>query len=452
VKTPFTFKPWLLAAAYAVLILAPATVAMLSGQWADGERPVYQLGRCCALTAFTILCLQVFLTGRYKVVERHFGLDVLARFHRRMAMVAGVLILFHPVLLALGGLGARLLLSLDVPWYIWAAKATGVFLGLNLAVSLLQTRLSLGFERWRLMHGILAPCIVALAFTHSWFVKHGFQGTALASAWPVLAAGALALMAWHRIVRPRLAARHPYTVSNVRQEAPGVWTLELTPPPGPPGSREQQAYDYLPGQFHFLTLKRAPGLPVEEHHFTISSSPARRDFVSSTIKESGDFTATIGRTAPGDTAVVQGPFGHFSYLLHPEDSDMVFLAGGIGITPLMSMLRHMRDTASDKAVTFLYANRTEADIVFRGELAAMEAGGHPRLTVKHILSRPGPGWEGESGHLDADMLLRLCGGSLAGKAFYLSGPPGFVAGTLEVLGRLGVSSGRIRREAFSLLD
>jgi predicted ferric reductase len=423
---------------------------MLSGQWADGERPVYQLGRCCALTAFTILCLQVVLTGRYRVVERHFGLDVLARFHRRMAMAAGVLILSHPLLLALGGLGGRLLWSLDVPWYIWAAKATGTLLGLNLAVSLLQGRLGLSFERWRLVHGILAPSIVALAFTHSWFVKHGFQGTALASVWPVLASGALALMAWHRLVRPRLAARHPYTVSAVRQEAPGVWTLELTPPPG------RQTYDYLPGQFHFLTLKRAPGLPpglpVEEHHFTISSSPAQRDFVSSTIKESGDFTATIGRTAPGDSAVVQGPFGRFSYLLHPEDTDMVFLAGGIGVTPLMSMLRHMRDTASDKAVTFLYANRTEADIVFREELAGIQAGGYPRLTVKHILSRPGPGWEGESGHLDAGMLLRLCGGSLEGRAFYLSGPPGFVAAGLEVLTRLGVPSGRIRREAFSLLD
>lgn len=445
-NTPFRSQSRLLAGAYAGVILAAPAVAMLSGQWSDGESPVYQLGRCCALSAFMILCLQVALTGRYKAVERPFGLDVLARFHRRMAVAGGVLLLCHPVLLALGGLGWRMFFSLEVPWYIWAAKAAAALLATNVLVSLFQRRLGLGFEGWRRLHGILAPGIVALAFTHSWFVKSGFPGTALAVAWPACASASLALMAWHRILRPLLAARKPYTVSAVRPEAPGVWTLELVPPPG------EEVYGYLPGQFHFLTLRRAPGLPVEEHHFTISSSPARRDFVSSTIKESGDFTATIGRTAPGDTAVVQAAFGHFSYLLHPEDTDMVFLAGGIGITPLMSMLRHMRDTASDNAVTFLYANRSQADIVFREELGRIEAGGHPRLRVAHILSRPDPGWEGETGHLDEEKVLRLCGGSLAGKAFYLCGPPGLVAASLDVLKRLGVPSRRIRREVFSFLD
>ncbi|HIE26514.1 TPA: hypothetical protein EYP66_04440 [Candidatus Poribacteria bacterium] len=67
----------------------------------------------------------------------------------------------------------------------------------------------------------------------------------------------------------------------------------------------------LPGQFHFIKLYREGGLPVEEHPFTISSSPTEKGFVSSTIKESGDFTATIGQTKPGDTASVQGPYGRF---------------------------------------------------------------------------------------------------------------------------------------------
>lgn len=313
-------------------------------------------------------------------------------------------------------------------------------------MSLFQKRLSLGFECWRRLHDLLVPSIVALAFTHSWFVKSGFPGTVLAYAWPSCAAFSVALLAWHRIARPFLAARQPYMVSAVRPEALGVWTLELTPPPG------LEVYKYLPGQFQFLTLRRGRGLPVEEHHFTISSSPTQCGFVGSTIKEAGDFTATIGLTTPGDMAVVQAPFGRFSYLLHPEDTDIVFLAGGIGVTPLMSMLRHMRDTASSISVAFIYANRSQQDIVFREELTQIEAGGYPRLKVTHVLSRPEPGWEGEVGHLDESLILRFCEGRLEGKSFYLCGPPGLVAVSLEALKRLRIPSHRIRREIFSFLD
>ena len=440
-----------LAVLYVAALAAPPVAAMLSGQGRDGESLVYQLGRCCALTAFMILCLQVVLTGRFPLVEQAFGQDVLVRFHRRMAMAGGALLLAHPLLLAAGGLGGELFTSLELPWYIWAGKAAAMLLAANLVVSLFSRRLSLSFEGWRVAHDLLAPGIIMLVFAHSWFVKEGFPGTALAYAWPACAGASLALLAWHRIIRPRLAAGRLYTVSAVRQEVPGVWTLELAPPQG------EQAYPYLPGQFQFLTLRRGRGLPQkvlrqEEHHFTISSSPVQRGFVSSTIKESGDFTATMGQTRPGDTAVVQGPFGRFSYLLHPEDTDLVFLAGGIGVTPLMGMLRHMRDTGSNLPVTFIYANRSQGDIAFREELAQIEAGGHPKLRVEHVLSRPGPGWEGAGGHLDQDLILRLCGGSVAGKSFYVCGPPGMVAAGLTALKRLGVPAGRIRREMFSFLD
>ena len=445
-NAPAKLKAWFLIGLYGAALAAAPLLAMLSGQAGDGQGLIYQVGRCCALAAFMILCLQVVLTGRFRVVERPFGLDVLVRFHRRMAVAGGVLLLCHPILLVLGGLGPELLYSLDLPWYIWAAKATLTLLAINLLISLFQKRLSLGFERWRLLHDLLGPSILTLAFTHSWFVKSGFPGTGLAFAWPFCVSASLALIIGHRIVRPFLAAKRPYTVSAVRQEAPGVWTLELTAPAG------EKLYEYLPGQFQFLTLLRGRELPVEEHHFTISSSPTQNGFVSSTIKESGDFTATIGRTSPGDKAVIQAPFGRFSYLLHPEDTDLVFLAGGIGVTPLMSMLRHMRDTGSDIPVTFIYANRGQADIVFREELANIEAGGHPRLRMAHVLSRPEPGWQGEQGHLDEDLIRRLCGEELSGKSFYLCGPPGLVAASLQALKRLRIPSSRIRREIFSFLD
>jgi ferredoxin-NADP reductase len=107
-----------------------------------------------------------------------------------------------------------------------------------------------------------------------------------------------------------------------------------------------------------------------------------------TIKESGDFTSTIGRIKPGDLAAVHGPFGRFSHALHPECDDLVFVAAGIGITPLMSMLRYMRDRGERHRVLLVYANRGTADIVFRSELDLIESGGFPALKTIHVLSRP----------------------------------------------------------------
>jgi predicted ferric reductase len=211
-----------------------------------------------------------------------------------------------------------------------------------------------------------------------------------------------------------------------------------------------RTFDYLPGQFQFVTFFRNRDLPVEEHHWTISSSPTERRYVSSTIKELGDFTSSIGKTKPRDTAAVHAPFGRFSYILHPNERDLVFIVGGIGITPLMSMLRHMRETQSENHVLLLYANKTEEDIVFRRELREIEAGGHPRLTTVHILSKASEKWQGETGYIDSEKIRRFCGNPTE-KTFYLCGPEALVDGVATFLRSEGVQDSHMHREIFSLV-
>jgi ferredoxin-NADP reductase len=189
---------------------------------------------------------------------------------------------------------------------------------------------------------------------------------------------------------------------------------------------------------------------VEEHHFTISSSPAETGFHTSTIKASGDFTATIGQTSPGDLAIIHAPFGRFSYVLKPQALDLVFIAAGIGITPLMSNLRHMRHTQADRRVLLLYSNKTENDIVFREELAQIEAGTKPQLQVIHLLSQPDAGWTGEKGRLDREKIRRLCGNRLTTSTFFLCCPPPMTRTLVQILAGLGVPDSRISYEHFSL--
>ena len=428
---------------YLLIILAPImVVALFHLKTADVY--FYNLGRCFAQLAFAILIMQVVLAARLKWVEAPFGLNVTFPFHRRMGALAAVLLLLHPPLMALGGGGWQLIYGLNVDWYILVAKAALALLLINVAVSLWRTELGLKFEKWRLAHDILGPLILVLVFVHSWYASEDLTVRPMQVLWVVFLATAVGLFAYHRLVRPWTLRAHPYRVTEVLQETPKVWTLKFAPPPG------ERRFDFLPGQFQFVTLLRGRGLPEEEHHFTLSSSPTEPGYHAATIKESGDFTATIGQTRVGDTALIQAPFGRFSYLLHPEVHDLVLIAGGIGITPLMSNLRHMRDTQADRRVLLLYANKDESAIVFREELAQMAAGSRPDLQVVHILSRPQEAWQGESGHLDREKLARLCGDRLAASTFLLCCPPPMLKSLVRILGDLGVPYSRLSYEYFSL--
>jgi predicted ferric reductase len=405
----------------------------------------YNLGRCFAQLAFAIIVLQVVLASRLKWLEAPFGLNLTFPFHRRMGTVAAILLLLHPLLMALGGdEGWHLLYGLNLPWYIFVGKATLVLLLLNVILSLWRRPLCIAFEKWRLWHDILGPLVLALAFTHSWYASEDLTIGPMQVLWVTFLAAAVLLFVYHRLIRPLQLRDHLYRVLEVQQEADKVWTIKFDPPPG------EQRFDFQPGQFQFVTLFRGEGLPVEEHHFTISSSPTETGFHTSTIKESGDFTAGIGKTRPGDTAAIHAPFGRFSYVYYPEARDLVFIAGGIGITPLMSNLRHMRDTKADRRVLLLYANHTESDIVFKDELAQLEAGTKPELRVVHILSKPGEAWQGETGRLDREMLARLTSDRLATSTFFLCCPPPMIQGLEQNLLDLRVAEARIHYEYFSL--
>jgi predicted ferric reductase len=429
---------------YLLLIIFPVVTAVLWGS-SLGHPFLWMLGKNFALMGFMLLALQSLLAARLQVLERPFGFDILIRFHKYMGLLAVALLIGHPLLLALGGGGVGLLINLDLPWYVMAAKLGLLLLIANVLLSIFSERMRMKFERWRLMHDLMAPAIIVLGFLHSRRVGSDLRIPAIRWYWTFIFVLVLVAFVYHRWIRSWRLSSRPWKVTEVKKEVDRVWTLRLEPPEG------QRIFDYLPGQFQFITFRRSKGLPIEEHHWTISSSPAQRDYVTSTIKELGDYTATIGQTKPGDTATVHAPFGRFSYLLRPEEKDLVFVAGGIGITPLMSMLRHMRDTTGDRSVLLIYANRQEKEIAFRQELDQMVSGDRPRLKIIHILSHADEEWKGEKGRLDREKLERYCRGRFKERTFYVCGPPPMITAVVNDLKTLGVADDRIETEVFSFL-
>jgi predicted ferric reductase len=441
-KSPwFTERSWgtLLCALYPVLAIMPMIALHGFGHEVDHSGTA-EFAVNCALVGFTLLSMQFILTARFSWLEAPFGLDVVLRFHRAMALLIVTLLCAHPLLLA-ATQGWTLLTRFKAHWPLWAGRIALILLATLVIVALMRSAWRLSYERWRVAHNAVAVTILALGYVHAARMGddlHGGWGVTVFVLPPTIA---LAALFYSRGVRPFLLARNAFRVHSIRSEAPRVWTLTLD-------SLAGKSLRFLPGQFQFLRFLDSD-LPAEEHPFTIASSPTATGRISVTIKSCGGFTNVIERVQPGDRATVQGPFGRFSHDLHPEEGDLVFVAGGVGITPLMSMLRAMRDRNEGRRVTLIYASRTLDDVLFSPELIAMEAAGRPALNVIHVLSDSPDWWTGESGRVNVRRLSEWCDG-LEDKAFYLCCPPGMNVELVRGLQRYGVSPRRIHCDYFSL--
>lgn len=434
----------LLIAAYAVLIALPPALALGFGDARTEEFNLLEdLGKVFALMGVTILLLQPILAARIKWLERPFGQDMLIRFHRNMAILALVLLAAHPVLIAAGKDAWFLLYSMDLPWKVLAGRLALILLALTAVAGLAFQKLPLTFERWRLGHDLGSLALLAVLMAHVMAISDNVRESPLVAIFPALFAVSLGLLFWQRIARPGLLARKAWSVTKVTPETGDVTSITLAPYPG-------KGFSHLPGQFAFVTLMRGRGLPQEEHHFTITSPPGRGGAITCTIKACGDFTRTIRQTRPGDAAAVHGPFGRFSHVLRPEEKRLVFIAGGIGVTPIMGMLRGMRQAGQWRPCTLLFANKSEKDIVFKVELDAMAAD-LPGFKVVHVLSRPGEGWTGETGRIDAETIKRHATPFTPDTGWYLCGPEGLTASAMKSLSAMGVCPCRMHREIFRFI-
>jgi predicted ferric reductase len=437
---------------YAALVFVPAIVAgrMTGEEGLFSHFSMTKAADLAALIAIAILSMQFVLSARIRWIEKPFGLDRVMLFHRIMAISALGVLLMHPLLLAAdpgSEDGWRLLYAFSFKgegWIIIIGKATLAALLATAAVSLFRLSFKVKYERWLRLHDLFALCVISGGFIHSFLIGPHVNGNVvMETLWVAYALVALGALVYNRWIRAAVLTARAYRVFDVKQETDSVWTLTLTAPGNGP------VYDYLPGQFHLITLYRAGEARHEQHPFTISSSPSGRTGISSSIKESGDYTVTIGKTVPGDRAALLGPFGRFSYALYPSERNLVFIAGGIGITPFMSMVRHMRDTGDLRDVLLLYGNRKEKDIAFRKELEEIAAKGVPRLRMVHVLNEADGNWTGERGHITSELIKKECK-SLDGRVFYLCGPPIMMMGLLKSLKKAGVKRGKIRYERFSL--
>jgi ferredoxin-NADP reductase len=208
-----------------------------------------------------------------------------------------------------------------------------------------------------------------------------------------------------------------------------------------------EGFSYRAGQAVNLALIDPPQTDAKGNSrtFSLASAPSERSLQVATRMRDTAFKRVLGALAPGATVKLRGPMGDFTL---PEDTSrpVVLLAGGIGITPFMSMLREEERNGSKRARILLYSNRSPADAPFLAELHGLaRAGTGLRMVSVVTENAPAPGVWG--GIADPELLRRELR-DVAGAIHYLAGPPGMVGALRKALGAAGVGAGDILTDEF----
>ncbi len=428
---------------YLLLVLAPQAVLLL-GEVPPGRGFWWDLSMSFGFAGMAMMGVQFAMTARIRRASAPFGIDIVYLFHRYLAWIALGLVATHFAILWVGyteSLGPTIN-PLEARWELTAGRAALVLFALAVVTSQWRKQLRLEYGLWRYLHVALATLGFAAAVAHIVGIGYLTAAPAKRALWLSATVVWVVLVAWMRLGRPWRRRRAPWRVVEVRPERNDSWVLTLEPQ-GHGGIAR-----FLPGQFAWIALDASP-YALREHPFSIVSAPEELPRVSFATKALGDFTSGIKDIKPGETAYLDGPYGAFSIDRVPEAAGFVGIVGGIGVTPLMSMLRSMAARGDRRPAWLFYGNKTWEDVAFRDELEALR--GEIDLHLVHILEEPPEGWEGEEGFVDREMLERHVPAELRPRVHhFLCGPPPMIAAAEAALQEMGVPRAHVQTEVFEL--
>ena len=314
----------------------------------------------------------------------------------------------------------------------------------------------MGAKRWHALHRLVYVIAIAGVIHYYMQVKADVR-------MPLAFAGVLAVLLGYRMVvsgRAALPRRLPdlaalpgpntpkpklwsgtLRVARITQETPDVRTFRFVPPDGGRLPFEHQAGQYL-------VLSPVIGGKKVNRTYTISSPPTRTDFCEITVKreENGYVSRHLHEMfREGDIVQVSAPAGRFTF--DAKANSIVLIAGGVGITPLMSIIRDLTDRNWKGDIFFIYSAKTPADIIFRRELEDLQAR-FSNVRVHVTLSRAdGADWTGHKGRVNGPF-LGMCVPKIAERPVYICGPQSMMSPTIQLLRELGVQSDKIKSEEF----
>lgn len=418
-------------------------LAMLAGLGqSDLTSPASALnaaGRLAGSAGLALLLLAAALSARVPGFDRPFGgLTKLWRTHHHLGAWSLILLLAHPLLLALSAgtagidAAAATLFRISGQAATWTGWAALVLMMVFLAPSFSFFGRP-DYAHWKKLHRLAGPAVI-LALVHTFLLSRTMPGSLDVVVWSILALLAVGAVAW-RFVFSRRIGRLEHRVTNVDSIANNVVELTLLP--------EHHRLSHEAGNFVYMTAYDR-GLEAgygEEHPYTISSSP-KEPALRIAIKGLGDASRAIQNIAKGSRVSVEGPYGRF--FSNPDEviTPELWVAGGIGITPFLARLRHLKRIEKPADACLIFCVQDETRELFGDELHSL-ACDLPGFKLKfHHFYREGP--------VSREYVENVCP-DMAQRLIHICGPRPLNDLLVQHARAAGVPASSIHTEEFELL-
>lgn len=410
---------------FVLLLLGPPAVYL--GR--EGIEPDALMGLGIVVSGLVAVVAMILTTvgaSRLRALTTSLGIDRVMSVHRWLGVAALGLVVAHLVLAVVRS--PKLVNPFAVSLGIQFGYASFAGMILLSAAAAWGRRRGTRYEWWARLHVAAAALALLLAGLHVVWMGDLITDPVMRVVLAALVLLLLAVLARRWVWQPLFSSRGAYVVYGVRAEGPEVATLALTPV-----FRRRGLPAFAPGQFVWLRLHRRV-VGVQEHPFTIASSAELTDRLELTVRANGDFTRALARMGPGSKVWLDGPHGDFTPADHGVDG-LVLIAGGVGITPMMSMLRTLAERGDRRRHRLVLAERADQPL-FGPELEVLAR--RLDLEVRRTAGR----------RIDADLLTELLPRARGRLEYYVCGPPSLLSGTLAALDELGVPPGTVHSEQF----
>lgn len=390
---------------------------------------LYLIGQWSGFLALVSLAFLIFSGDTARFTDRFFGLDRIIKFQRKFSFLSFSFLFLHPILFILSG---QSFANYFIPAFYTLPLAFGtlafyVFIAVML-FSYFYKRIS--YKAWQYIH-VLTYFLFFAALYHAFFWGSHSDELFFIISYIILIVAVILGAVYRTLYKIREKHFGIGEVISVKWESDDVFTVSI---------RTKKALNFRAGQFCFLRLSGHK--LYARHPFTISSAPQDND-LSFTVKNTGRFTAVLSSLKEGDKINIDGPFGRFVERAGREE--LVFIAGGVGITPFHSLIRDLLKKNSKVKIVLIYCVKKEKDLVFRTEFDALKSN---RFNSTYVLSREDNNCQGVCHGLLSEEIVKTSLSGMKAPLFYICGPVPLKQKAQEIIKSLGFSKKDIIVEDF----
>ncbi len=404
----------------------------LSFRFSDINTTTTSLGQIFGLLGMAMFSINLILSSRLQFLEKFYqGMANLYKYHRRIGSVSFSLLLFHPLFLAVSYLQISLR---SAALFLLPSNNSAINYGIIALASMMLLMVltfyaKMKYHHWKISHKFLVIVFI-FAILHNLFITSDItQDNILGGYMIILAVVGLAAGFYRAFLSKYFNRNFDYQVKEVRQIGQDIWEIVL--------QAKNKVINFMPGQFVFVRFFGS-GISTESHPFSVASAPGENT-LRLVIKSLGDYTSHLGNVKIGDSAKISGPFGKFSYK-NIGNNKQIWLAGGIGITPFLSMARDLSDDNGEINLYYCVSKKEEA--VFLDELEKISSG-HKNFKVILWCSNT-------HGHITSQNITGL-NQDWAKCDIMICGPSLFMNSLREQFLALGLDEKKIHWENFKLV-